>query len=479
MYGRRVIYTDKASITKDNVMDVLRESVAVHRKNRAEIQKLWDIYRGKTDILNKKKEVRDNINYKVCENRAFEIVNFYTGYVFGEPIQYIHRGECRDDEGISRLNSYMDMAGKDACDSEIAEWMYICGVGYRLVLADYGPFSVYSLDPRDTFVVRYSGVGHRPAMAVTCAAAEHGDAVYTCYTAEQVFIVRCPRPGVPIQGEEGAAAFQWPGAGELVQVTPNGIGEIPIVEYAANQARLGVFEPVVPLLNALNSLQSNRMDDVEATVNAFMVLLGCGIGEEQYKQLKEQKLLSLPEGTDAKYLTCSLDQSGIQTLKEDLYQSILTICGMPNRNGGYSTSDTGSAVILRDGWQSAESRAKSTETLFKRAERQFLRVAIQILRNTPGAGVKIRPEDIVIKFTRRNYDNLQTKAQVLTELLNDPNIHPETAFVSCGLFVDPIGEYKRGQQWRQEQQRREAQSEANQVSQVQETGAESGGNGAL
>lgn len=368
MYGRRVIYTDKADITKDNVMDVLREAVAVHMRNRTEIQKLWDIYRGKTDIRNKTKEVRDNINYKICENRAFEIVNFYTGYVFGEPIQYIHRGECHDDEGISKLNSYMDVAGKDACDSEIAEWMYICGVGYRLVLADEAPISVYSLDPRDTFVVRYSGVGHRPVLGVTCALVDHDEVVYTCYTRKQVFIIHRQRMDVPIR-DENTDASQWCGAGEISEIVPNGIGEIPIVEYVANQARLGVFEPVVPLLNALDSLQSNRMDDVEATVNAFMVLLGCGIGEEQYKQLKEQKLLSLPEGTDAKYLTCNLDQSGIQTLKEDLYQSILTICGLPNRNGGTSTSDTGSAVILRDGWQSAESRAKSTETLFKRAER--------------------------------------------------------------------------------------------------------------
>ena len=40
-----------------------------------------------------------------------------------------------------------------------------------------------------------------------------------------------------------------------------------------------------------------------------------------------------------------------QTLKNDLYQTILTICGIPNRNGGSSTSDTGNAVIFRDGWE--------------------------------------------------------------------------------------------------------------------------------
>lgn len=476
MYGRRVIYTDQLNITAGNVLDILRDALPIHQRNQGEIQKLWDIYRGKTDILQKTKEVRENINHKICENRAFEIVNFYTGYVFGEPIQYIHRGECKDDAGISALNSYMDIAGKEACDNEIAEWMYICGVGYRLVLAAEEPFDLYSLDPRNTFLIRYSGVSHEPVMGVTGVTARSGNMIYTCYTRDKVFIIEQQNGGV-LSCDDGNGKTYYPDAGYSVETKSNGIGEIPIIEYTLCKARMGVFEPVIPLLDALNELQSNRMDDVVATVNAFMVLLGCSIDEKTYQQLEEMKMMSLPNGTDAKYLVCNLDQSGIQTQKDDLYQSILTICGMPNRNGGTSTSDTGSAVVLRDGWQSAEARAKSTETLFKRSERAFLRVALSILENIPDSGVKLRPEDIVIKFTRRNYDNLQTKAQVLTGMLANTHIHPETAFVSCGMFVDPIGEYKRGQQY-YEQQKERAQSEADQVPQVQETDSESGGNSA-
>lgn len=475
MYGRRVIYTDQLNITAENVLEVLRDAIPIHQRNRTEIQKLWDIYRGKTDILRKTKEVRESINHKICENRAFEIVNFYTGYVFGEPIQYIHRGACKDDAGISALNSVMDIAGKEACDNEIAEWMYICGVGYRLVLADEEPFGLYSLDPRNTFVIRYSGVGHRPVMGVTCVVTRSGSVLYTCYTRERVFLIR-QEGGSVLSYDDGNGTVHWPDAGYAVKEELNGIGEIPIIEYALCKARMGVFEPVVPLLNALNELQSNRMDDVVATVNSFMVLLGCSINEDTYRQLEEQKLLALPEGTDAKYLVCNLDQSGVQTQKDDLYQSILTICGMPNRNGGTSTSDTGSAVVLRDGWQSAEARAKSVETLFKRSERSFLRVALRILENTPGSGVKLQPEDVVIKFTRRNYDNLQTKAQVLTGMLANAHIHPETAFVSCGMFVDPIGEYQRGQQYYEQQEGR-AEDEGNPVYQVWEADSEVDGDG--
>ena len=93
MFGRTVIYTDVASVTAGNVRDVLTKALSDHHKNRSEIEYLFDYYKGKTPILSKKKEVRPSINHKICENRANEIVNFKTGYCFGEPVQYIQRGE--------------------------------------------------------------------------------------------------------------------------------------------------------------------------------------------------------------------------------------------------------------------------------------------------------------------------------------------------------------------------------------------------
>ena len=96
------------------------------------------------------------------------------------------------------------------------------------------------------------------------------------------------------------------------------------------------------------------MDDVVQCVNSFLALIGAGIDDETAKRLEELKMLCLPEGTDAKYLSRPMQQSDIQVQADHLYEAVITICGPPNRNGGSSTSDTGSAVIMRDGWESAE-----------------------------------------------------------------------------------------------------------------------------
>lgn len=445
-YGRLKIYSDAKEITAANVVDEVSKAFAVHSRNRADIKRLWEYYRGKTDILTKEKEVREEINHKINVNVAYEVTKFHKGYVFGEPIQYVRRertaSSLADDviaADINSLNGYMADANKSACDNSLSEWMYVGGVGYRLTLpnkkwtldGDESPLSIYSRDPMNTFVVYSTDIDEHALMGVCYVERADGKKVFSVYTDKRYF------------------EFVEYGA---VTTKPNPLGMIPIVEYPAENARLGVFEVAMPLLDALDELQSNRMDDIVQFVNSFLGIFGGELDEETYKKLNDWKTLCLPEGTDAKYLSATLSQSDVQTLKNDIYSAVLTICGVPNRNGGTSTSDTGSAVILRDGWESAEARAKATEEIFKSSEKEFLKIALRILRDT--VGTKLRLSDITPHFTRRNYDNIASKSQVLIAMLNNPKIHPEVAYASCGMFPDPESAYLQGMAYYEEQMKK-------------------------
>ena len=428
MFGRTIVYTDEPVITSENVVNVLSKVLPVHAKNQGEIEYLWNYYRGKTPILGKTKEIRETINHKVNINRAYEIVSFKMGYGFGEPVQYIRHGkdETLSDE-VNTLNEYMFLADKHAADSELAEWLYVCGFGMRMLLpgpnADE-PFKIYTLDPRHSFVVRYNGLGEPVVMGVKAIIRENGMAVYSVYTKDRYFEIE---------------------NGVITKNQAHVLGDVPIFEYPANQARLGAFEIVLSTLDAINELESNRMDDVVQFVNAILAITGGTMDEETLAKLKEYTMLCLPEGVDAKYISTSLQQNDIQVLIDDLTDSYLTICGIPNRNGGSSTSDTGSAVIMRDGWQNAESQMKSVELQYKKSDNRFLRMALRILKDM--TGVKLEPRNVEIKFSRRNYDNLQTKSQVLTTLLNSPKVHPELAYYHCGMFLDPESAYLQSKEW--------------------------------
>jgi SPP1 family phage portal protein len=445
-YGRRVIYSDAKEITAENVAEEVRKAYLVHGANQAEIKKLHKIYRGETDILGKVKEIRESINHKINENRAWEIVNFYNGYLFGEPVQYVRRENVKKNDAddaiaadINALNGYMFSAGKAACDKRLGEWMLIAGVGYRLTLpnpkwekdSDEPPFLMYSLKPEQTFVIRSTSVDERDLATVHVVKQESGDLIFSVYTDDYYYEFK----------EFGK-----------VKSTPHTVGMNPIVEYPLEASRLGVFEVVVDLLNALNELQSNRMDDIVQFVNSFLAIFGAEMDQETRDRLEEWKMLFLPDGTDAKYLSANLNQADVQTLKNDILEAIITITGIPNRNGGSSTSDTGSAVIMRDGWQDAEARAKGVETMFKEAETKTLKLVLRILRDTVGTTLKLA--DIDTHFTRRNYENIASKSQVLVAMLNNPKIHPELAFQHCGMFPDPESAYLQSKAYYDEQMKK-------------------------
>ena len=60
-FGRKKIFTDVMEITRDNVLDVLRKALITHWSNKADMEYLYAYYKGRQPILNRKKEVRPEI----------------------------------------------------------------------------------------------------------------------------------------------------------------------------------------------------------------------------------------------------------------------------------------------------------------------------------------------------------------------------------------------------------------------------------
>lgn len=453
LHGRRVIYSPYDEVDESNIVDALNKTLPVHYMNREEINFLWGYYRGKQPVINRKKDVRPDIKNKLIENHAQEIVAFKIGYQLSEPLQYT----CRltngndDDESytkrlnaVNELNALMFAEDKASCDRDLFEWMTIAGVGYRMVEADSecdseeggSPFEIFTLDPRCTFVAYSSSYHKHPVFAVWIGYnPDTKEEIYNVYTGDTYYRVIND---------------------EVVHTQSHTYKVVPIIEYPLNNARMGVFESVITLLDAINTLESNRIDDVEQTVQALLKLVNCDIDQDTYKKMLELGAVKVKSSdpnvkADIDYISTTLDHNGMQTTKDDLYQSVVNICGMPNRSvGGGSTSDTGAAVLLRDGWTLAESHAKSYELQFKRSERQFLRLILNICDQAEGIKLDLFTRDVEFAFNRRNYENILAKSQVLTTMLASDKIHPYLAFQSCGMFTDPDAAYKKSQEYMEE-----------------------------
>ena len=86
------------------------------------------------------------------------------------------------------------------------------------------------------------------------------------------------------------------------------------------------------------------------------------------------------------------------------------------------------------------------------------------------AGHDVTMIDIKPEFTRKNLSNIQSKAQVLAEMLNNSKIHPKLAFQYSGLFSDPEEAFRISMAYYEENQRKMERSLRNELAAERDNG---------
>ena len=443
-FGRRKIFANTESITADNVSAVLSNAYTTHEANRTEIEYLYKYYKGRQPVIDRTKEIRPEICSHIIENRASQIVTFRVGYTVGKPIQYVSAvADERTSVAISRLNDMMRKVGKPSKDKQLVEWQMICGTAYRMTLASDKPnakvpFEIFTPDPRNTFVIYKNDVGQTPLAGVYYTTDEQQNKTFYVYTNDGQYFV--------LDGWQSA---------KVKTHTRYNLNGIPIVEYPLNNARLGAFEVVLSLLDCLNDLQSNRLDSVQQFVQSLLVAYNCELPEDATANTIREAGMVVLKSTgenkaDLKVISETLNQDQIETLKRDILDAINEIVGMPSQsNGSTSDSSNNGAVILKNGWQGAETRAQDFEMMFREPEQRTLELVAGIC-NGLLPDFELDPDDVDVKFTRRNYEDILSRSQTLITMLNNDKIHPQCAYEASGMFIDTQDAYNMGMDWYKE-----------------------------
>lgn len=450
LHGRHQIFTDINRITKDNLLMVLNDAFSVHERNVAEIDYLMRYERGEQP-LNREKEIRPEINVQAQENHAAEITSFKIGYEFGSPVTFVQRakvdakaqnreppdiGEKKDDIRISLLNEMMFEENKPAKDVQLARNFKICGVGYRMFRAkrNIDGVSVFDMaipNPMTTFVVYANDAYREPVLGVTYSVTADGRKLIGAYTKESYFSLE-----IPALGSAGA-----------IREEPNLIGEIPIIEYVNDYDRMGCFERVIPIMDAINITNSDRVNDIAQYVQNILWMHNCQLDKEQRKVIQDGGVIitkSNGDGKEAKiaYVSAPLNQQETQTLVDYQYEQVLQISGTPGREKT-SGGNTGSAILLSNGWQLAETQAKAMELVFSEAEKRSLRVVLAIIRmcedkDLPDVSMRdLRVSDILVKFSRNKTYDLVSRVNALVTLV-DRGFDLEKSVELVDISDDPL-----------------------------------------
>lgn len=448
--GRNKIVTEyRTEDLKDlsNLGRLLNTSRNDHLSNKVDIDYLIEYRKGVQPILTKTKQVRPEINHILVCNHSEMITRNIIGYFLGTPIQYIQNGKVDKQDQIDLLNRYVSYEDKPSVDKDIGEFQSICGTAYRIIytdgaLGDEVPFEEKCLNPATTYVVYENNIAEKPILGVT---------YYNIYDAmgsiEGVRIYAYTEYGVYeiLTDQSGQVNHN-----SIVNFTEYNVGGVPIIEYPNNMWRLGDWELCIGLMDAINSLQSGRMDDIDQVIQSLLVFVNADIDEDTYKTMREQGVVVLKNMTgnqsSVDTIDNKLDQNGMNMFAEELEALLYALIGIPDRksrSGG--GGDTGQAVELRDGWADLEIVARNKELMFKKSEKQALKIILKILSGKKDINLSLI--DVDIKFSRNKNNNLLVKTQSYQTLLATKTLSPHDCLTIVDLVSDVNEFIARGQQF--------------------------------
>lgn len=420
-YGRKIAYTNVSQITPDNIVSVIGSCIGCFNYNKTVIEYLWNYYKGDQPVHYREKTANEDINNRVSENHAYELVQFKVGQTYGEPIQFISR---RDDDAINKavdeLNDYMADANKQEKDIKAGEWQSATGTSFKAIQFTGDkelPFRIVAPNPINTFVI-YNESTEEPMLAVQELKDEKGEHYKLCYTKSH----ECKLKN-----------------GKVSDWRLHGFGDIPIVEYPNNHERLSDIELVIDLLDAINNMQSNRMDSIQQFVEYWVKFVNCEIDKETFEEMKLSHALTVKSNNkdnkaDVEIMTQELNQSESQVAKKDLWDNALAILAIPNKEGN-TGGDTQGAVELRNGWDFSKTRTKLKDPVVKSAEKRIAKVVLNVIRVKGKEELKIGIRDFDVQINHSPTDNLVVKCQALQYLLQC-GIHPLVAIKTVGLWGD-------------------------------------------
>ena len=393
---------ENTKITPKLAVKFIRKHIIENEK----YDKLYSYYIGEHDILSRSKDKSGANNRLVC-NHAKYITDCATGYFLGSPVKY----ESRSGKDISMIKDVLANADSDTQDIDLARFGSIYGVSYEMLyLTNEGKIMLASLDPRSAFVVYDDTVKQEPMFGVYYMPLGDNDGyrsgyrVYLCdKSTVREFIV--------------SAGFT---VTKTSQPYEHYFGGVPMIEYYNNWNRQGDFEQVISLIDAYNTLQSDRINDKEQFVNALLIIKGQILGDtaeeesETFRAIKKYGIMTMDDTGDAKWLTRQFDEASVDILRRSIENDIHKFSGVPCLTDE-SFSGNSSGVAMKYKLLAFEQITKIKERYFA----EGLKIRLALIANALSVLGYAKPDvkDINIMFKHDLPENEAETAQIVS-LLN-------------------------------------------------------------
>lgn len=422
--------------------------VAYHKTElQDKYDKLYRYYRGSHDgIATKQRKAKFKPDNRIVMNYTKNIVRSFTGYTSSIPanVDIVDNyddaqqnlisavdAQVKDFYTLNKLNKFLSHETKLAS---------IYGRGLALIYQDnLSQTRVAALDPTEGFVIYSQSVDHEPLYGIRYIYS--GDKTLAdiyCYSEHfetnlngdvDKFINYSIAKNVDVNDITGVVEFE--------QQALN-YGRLPLVEFYMDEEKMGLYEDVLSIIDALDDAVSEKKNDVDYFGDSILKVVNAIIAgkDNAYKNLQDKRIIEMNSTTDkpadASFLTKESADGTQENLINRLLVALYDITGVVNLNDKDFTN-AASGTALKNRLQSMRELADTTATSFSESLTAIISSFLTMNRQS-----EFIP-NIRIKFNKNEPIDLLDISTAMINLSNSVAggfISHETALTSIPLIED-------------------------------------------
>lgn len=383
---------------------------------RPKLEKYKNYYDGMQAILNKKYSDESKPCNKTVINYCKNIVDSYAGYLATPGhISYASENDITDIMDILRYNDYQTQ------DSQLVKTALTYSVAHELMYIDSEAKTRFKLiDPLTCFGVYDNSLTADLLYFVRFYKINDWDDKDNAYAVD-VYTNNSVRH-YSMNGFNATPLF--------LSEEPHYFGQCP-ANILVLPDEVSIFDCILSEQDSVNELLSAEIDDYSAFCDAYLVIEDADLEEETVKTMKTNRVLQLPQGAQAYWLTKSANDAQVENILKRLHDSIYRTAQCPDFSSESFVGGVSSGIAIQYRLTGMETRAGTIEAEAKKA----LQRRIEILCGV--ASLKLGEEvfrDIEITFKR----NIPADEAALVNMINalKGTVSDETLLAQLPFITD-------------------------------------------
>ena len=364
------------------------------------LEKYFNYYEGNQAILRKMVNDPTKPCNRIVTNYCYTIVGNYQGYLTGQDITYT---SPNDISAIVDILSYNDVRTED---SELLKQALIYGRSFEINYIDEdGKQRFKVLDTRQCIPVYDNTLNQNLLCVIRFYPIDQFD-VSNGYNVDIYYTDRIEHYTM----NTGFTTLRFIGEEQHFY------HQVPVTVFSLNPEEKSIFDKIMGLQDAYNTLLSSEVDDFEAFCDAYLVLKNVTATADDVAEMKEKRVIVLPYAAqgvdpDASFLNKNISDTQIENMLTNIDEQIHKISNSPDfTDEAFGTS---SGVAMKYKLLGFENTAGAIAADMTKALQKRLELICEILNLTSGEQMW---RDVEITFTRNLPVDLAETANLVNTL---------------------------------------------------------------